>query len=153
MTRNIDHKLQIVPLNYLRKGDYFVATNARPEKFVNTQLTVASGIADMDGHEVSDNYGFRAGNSYYHNNPSKDYLNVRFNGVEYGHDHKRVNDSLYLDDGWTVYVTRDVADRIALDVRHNQDWPAHQEAARLATQKAELLAQVAVLQQKIKELS
>jgi hypothetical protein len=150
---NDRHWLTEAPLDYLKEGDRFVLRKLH-------SYDVATGVADMDGHSVSEHYGFRDGNDYYIRNPKEDYVNVRWDGIEYSkkgsHDFKLpLNHSVYNKDG-TVYVSKKIAARVALDQEQNtalRNGKALQaeEMAR-GNKKAELLAQVAVIQKKIKEL-
>jgi hypothetical protein len=148
---NDRHWLARVPLDYLKEGDRFVLRGA---KYVSQ---LATGVADMDGHSVSDRYGFRGGNGYYIDNPEKNYINVRWDGIEYCKNGSfdfslPLNHSLYAKDG-TVYVSKEIAARIALDEEQNSGLRKDKlDQAVKDTKKRDLLAQVAVIQQKIKEL-
>jgi hypothetical protein len=143
-----------VPLDYLKEGDKFVLRSR------GMPVRVATGVADMDGHSVSERYGFRGGNYYYADNPEKSYINVRWDGIEYSKKGRfdfnlPVNHSLYIKDG-VVFVSKEIAVRIALDQKQNSGLRSGnalqaEEMAR-GIKKAELLAQVAVIQQKIREL-
>jgi hypothetical protein len=151
---NDRHWLTEAPLGYLKEGDRFTLISS------GLPVRVATGVADMDGHSVSEHYGFRAENDYYTRNPEENYVNVRWDGIEYCKKgsfggNLPTNHSLYAKDG-TVYVSKGIAARIALDQEHNAGLRngkvlQAEEMAR-GIKKAELLAQVAVIQQKIKEL-
>jgi hypothetical protein len=148
---NDRHWLTKVPLDYLKEGDRFVL---RSPTYVGQ---MATGVADMDGHSVSERYGFRGGNYYYADNPNENYVNVRWDGIEYSkkgsHDFKLpLNHSLYAKDG-VVYVSKGIAVRIVLDQKQNAGLRSDKlDQAVKDTKKRDLLAQVAVIQQKIKEL-
>lgn len=101
-------------ISYLREGDRILVNK-------NNSDLYRLAVATMDGHAVSDTYGLRAGNDYYAKNVDRNYINVRFDGVEYGtpHSWKHPNDSVYAKDN-TVYVTAATAARIRRDKSETQ---------------------------------
>ena len=147
--------MRTIPLGTLKKGDRFVAT--KPSAF--NGVIVRAGVADMDGHLVSEDYGFRMGNNHYLN-PKENYTNVKFDGETYGPNWKHPNDSLNERDGWTVWVTADIRLRVDNDVLYNADLQNNlitkireekQEQDR-AAKKLELLSQIAKLKREVEGL-
>lgn len=148
---NDRHWLTEVPLDYLKEGDSFTLMS------YGLPVRVATGVADIDGHSVSESYGFRGGSYYYSDNPEKTYVNVRWDGIEYCKKgsfdfNLPLNHSLYIKDG-TVLVSKEVAARIQLDQEQNDGIKNDKlDQSIREAKKRDLLAQVAVIQQKIKEL-
>lgn len=149
-------KLRIVPIGYLKKDDRFVATKfALGDGVMNKVLSVVSGVADMDGHMVSEQYGLRRGNKAFCDFETS-YINVKFDGATYGPDWVHINDGMYERDGYTFYVTDEVAERVKFDIYLNEAMAQAERtnAASLLNQrkKQQLLDQVAILQKQINEL-
>lgn len=99
-----------IPFEYLRKGTRF--------KSVNAQGKIVYGEAAMDGHQVSENYGVRTGNTYYTDRPDENYVNVRFDGNEYTSygSNESIKNRLNL----TLFVTKQAHDDYLDDLEHNQ---------------------------------
>jgi len=107
-------RLEEIPMSFLRMGDRFVAK--RGNVFV-------TGVADMDGHKVSSDYGTRAGSDYY-DDREQNYINVKFDGVEYGFNTNfGVNTSVYERDDWTFLVLPEIYTRYLED----QKWTPENE--------------------------
>lgn len=87
-------RLEEIPMGFLRKGDRFVATRGN---------VVVTGVADMDGHMVSEDYGHRQGNDYYCTTETN-YINVKLDGVRYPTDAFDRNTSMYERDDWKILV-------------------------------------------------
>lgn len=139
----------LIPISYLHEGTAFIAK--APGVFV-------SGVAAMDGHAVSPNYGLRTGNTHYSDNPDKNYINVWFDGVRYG-DHPvdrdeqgnrlDINSSMYERDNWSFYVNREAWERYKEDL----NWkPVSTEEQKREAKKAELIAQMEQIKKEIEEL-
>lgn len=149
-------ELKIVPISYLKKGDRFTATRKTMTYGAsNSVIRVSSGVADMDGHAVSESYGLRQGNTFFLD-PERNYINVKWDGVSYGPNWVHPNDGIYEQDGFTFYVTEEVAKRVKDDIALNEQtaYEGRMAAAESvqAKKKRDLLAQVAVLQKQINEL-
>jgi hypothetical protein len=148
---NQQHWMTAVPLDYLKEGDRFALMSN------GVLAKVATGVADMDGHSVSETYGFRSGNDYYTSNHQKSYINVRWDSIEYckkGSFNFKIplNHSLYNKDG-VVYVNKEIAERVKLDQQQNAGIAAETtEQKTREAKKAELLAQVATIEKQIREL-
>lgn len=118
---------------YLRTGDRFKAIKSRGR---GKPGTVVYGVAAMDGHAVSPNYGRVVGSEHYINTPEA-YINVMFDHKEYKSPYP--NESIVPAKGWVVYVSREVGNRIKIDKAAE----AHAErAAKAAITRAELDAKV-----------
>jgi hypothetical protein len=151
---NDRHWMTTLPLSYLKKGDRFTLQSN------GVLAKVASGVADMDGHSVSASYGLRAGGTYYEEHPHEDYINVRWDGIDYSpaagyHSGLPTNHSLYPKDG-KVYVSREIADRVAKDRQYNIDLKNGKfdkvKSAVNEQKKRDLLAQVTKIEKQIREL-
>lgn len=148
-------ELKSIPLGMLKKGDKFVAS--KPSPFMG--VAICSGVADMDGHLVSESYGFRTGNNHYLE-ASKNYINVRFDGEVYGENWEHPNDTLKQRDGWTIWVTSEVRLRVDQDVLYNADLAKvtaaksqeEKEEADRAVKKLDLLNQIAKLKRQVEAL-
>lgn len=100
LNRIHDAQLVKVSLDYLRKGDRFVAIAGFHQNQVST------GVVAMDGHGITNN-------AYYKDNPDEGYINVKFDGLEY--TDLRPNDSIYSHENWIIYVSPEIAKRIDYD--------------------------------------
>lgn len=114
-------RLMLIPIDYLREGDRFVARG-------RGRVVMVSGVAAMDGNSVSDRYGFRTnGNSI----AGAQYINVRLDdptkpyGDPYAWNHP--NDTLY-DEDWTFFVVPTIFARYREDVAYNKNLKAQREA-------------------------
>lgn len=145
-----ESRMYIIPLSYLHEGTRFVAYGGN-----NAMMT---GVAAMDGHAVSNRYGMRQGNTYYSDNPERNYINVWFDGVEYGNHpcdrDKRgnrlpINSGLYERDKFRIFVDKDAYDRYKEDVKWTPQ--TDEEKAREA-KKAALLAQIDALKAEAESL-
>lgn len=143
-------RMYIIPLSYLREGTRFVAHGGNNSTF--------TGITVMDGHAVSDRYGLRQGNPYYHNNPDENYINVKIDGVNYGgHPCDRdelgnrltINSSIYESDNLRIFVNKDAYDRYKEDLNWNSEKGKEDQRAY---QKAALVAELEKIKKKIEEL-
>lgn len=144
-------RLRIIPLNYLREGDRFVADLLEPVKFAASEIRIVAGEAAMDGYWVSDTYGFRVGNKYAETHPENEYINVKLDGVEYGSVIKS-SDTLYAADGWCVYVTHTVYNRYTEDLRLNNNWETNKKIERLQGERLALHAQLRDFERRIDSL-
>jgi hypothetical protein len=141
-------RLHIIPLNYLREGDRFVAILIEPVKFAASEIRVVAGEAAMDGYWVSESYGFRVGNKYAEAHPESEYINVALDGIEYGGFNK-TSDTLYAADGWCVYVTHTVYNRYTEDLRLNNNWETNKKVERLQGERLALHAQLRDIERRI----
>lgn len=152
--------LTSIPMQYLRKGDRFVAVIHAASGRVGQVVT---GTADMDGSMVSEDRGFRADDYSDYGG----YINVKFDDPVKPYHLYTANNSMYHEEGWVFFVDREVAARYRADVQYNNDLLRTREAekrakkieadesaksAKRANRKAELQRQVAELQRKIDEL-
>ena len=144
-----DAKRYAVPMSYLHQGTAFIA---------KTTGAVVSGVAAMDGHAVSANYGTRTGNTYYSENPDKNYINVWFDGVVYGkhpvdRDYQgnrlEINSGMYEKDNWSFYVDKATYDRYRQDLKWK---PVTDEEKVREEKKAELLRRVDALKKELENL-
>jgi hypothetical protein len=113
-----------IPLGYLREGDEFITWDPDTRYF-------RQGVAHMDGHMVSEHYGFRAGNTYYTDNPQCNYINVRWSDMEYEWPSSRSfhtkidgvwigpNQTIYQKDNRVILVKEDVYERAWDDMATN----------------------------------
>lgn len=106
-TNNFDTSEQFtrsVDFSYLKKGDSFLFSPL-------SEYGVRLGIADMDGHAVSDTYGEGTGNVYYTRSyPEKNYINVRWEDQFYTKSNP--NDSLIAKSPGLVFVSQSTYNRI-----------------------------------------
>lgn len=142
----------LVPMSYLHKGTAFIA------KTTGAGIVLVSGVAAMDGHAVSDNYGLRKENPYYASNPERNYINVWFDGVNYGkhpvdsdeHGNRLdINSGMYEKDGWSFYVDK------AAWVQYKEDlkWkPVSDEEQKREARKAHLVSEMERLKKEIEDL-
>lgn len=143
-------RLYIIPLSYLREGTRFVAHGGNNSTF--------TGVTTMDGHAVSDRYGLRQGNTYYSDNPERNYINVKIDGVRYG-DHPcdrdelgnrlPINSGIYESDNLRIFVNKDAYDRYKKDL----DWNSEKgKEDQRAYRKAVLVAKMEALTKELENL-
>jgi len=117
-----------IPFSYLHKGTKFKAVS--PTKLDETPR-IRYGVADMDGHLVSENYGERVGNTYYTKKyPEKNYINVKYDGEKYGI--YTPNESIQVHEDLTIYVDDDAFAQYLADLEENEQRAA---AAQKSSQR------------------
>lgn len=140
-----DHEISI---DFLKEGDEFLAWDPYTRFF-------RYGVAAQDGHMVSDEYGFRSGNTYYTDHPEKNYINVKWADMTYawpynpyskaeteseGH-HNGPNSTIYeAKTNFVILVKEDVYQRAWDDMAINN------QISRKETLMAEALAEVETAQ-------
>lgn len=115
-----------IPFSYLHKGTKFKAVS--PTKLDETPR-IRYGVADMDGHFVSENYGIRVGNTYYTKKyPEKNYINVKYDGEKYGI--YTPNESIQVHEDLTIYVDDDAFAQYLADLEENEQRARGDEQAQ-----------------------
>lgn len=126
-----------IPIDFLRKGDRFRAERvATPDG----EMISLTGVAHMDGHSVSSNYGVRQGNTYWTDpdHPERNYINVHWDHIDYTHRYGRDDqydhwpNSGLKDHGkgaWVVWVDANTYDRYLRDKATNEALVAGAEEA------------------------
>ena len=108
----VKHYNKVVPFGYLHNGTRFVT---RYEDHSGTSFQ--SGVTDMDGSLVSPHYGFRS--QYPDSLAGRDYINVRFDNVEYVDYHP--NTTIYADTYAEFFVSYEDYERYQLDAKENSE--------------------------------
>lgn len=135
-----------ISLDFLREGDEFLAFDPKTRFFRH-------GVANMDGHGVSEHYGVRAGNTYYFGHPEKNYINVKWSDMTYawpsfaGKFHTEV-DGVWQGPNSTINETEGLVILVRLDVsrRVSEDMDINQTAEKKERLMAEALAEVEAAQ-------
>lgn len=118
-------------LSHLVEGD-----RIRLVRGTHNTTSILFATVAMDGHAVSNNYGSRVGNLYYED-PTKNYINVKFDFTTYSMGHP--NSTIYARDDWRLFVSEETALRI-VSGQINQG------------RRAEILKKVAELEKNLAEL-
>jgi hypothetical protein len=149
--------LRTIPMGYLHEGDSFVAV-----RYNGNKRQVVAGVAHMDGHMVSETYGFRPHNNTHYTTPETEYINVHLDGLTYKPmlSEHWPNTGLSTAEGWTIYVGKPEYEQFLKDSDTNEnlrrirlaDTLEAKMAARRALTRASLEGDIAAMEEKIQSM-